>query len=242
MTGRGLVVFAAVAIAAALTACSSSPARPHSGTESASSPTPSASGVGSGSARSGQSGGLAAYRRIGGTAQGVSLEVPSSWKDVDFSQQTVKQALGIIGAGQGTIQTSLTQELDPLAKLRAVYAADVSSATGSPGHFITNINAYCSSSGISLAGSTGVAVIGRTWATELQQVGALNLTQTAVRLGGVAGVQSAYALSTASAGMLHAVQLQVLPKPGRACYVTLTAAGPVPPAALSEAISTIRYP
>jgi hypothetical protein len=231
MTGRVLAVLVTIALAVTLSACTGSPRSTGGKNASAAAATPGGSGQSH-----------PAYQRIGGSAQGVSLEVPGSWVTVNFSDQTVKQAIGILGAQGGSVDTSLTQELTPLAKLRAVYAADVSSGNSAPGHFVTNLNAYCSSSGISQSGSAGAAVIGRTWASELQQVGAQNLTQRPAQLGKTTGVQSSYTLSTSSAGTLHAVQLEVLPESGRACFVTVTAAGPVPATVLSRAISTIQYP
>jgi hypothetical protein len=227
MRGRVLAVFAAIGLAAALSSCSGPGGSPHSGA--------AAGRHASGSAES------AAYRRIGGRAQGVSVEVPSSWTSVDFSHQTVQQAIRVIGA-QGSTETALTQTLTPLARLHAAYAADVSSEKTAPGHFMTNLNGYCADSGISQTGSVGAAVIGRAWASELQQIGARDLTQTAAKLGTVAGVESSYTLSASTAGTLHAVQLQALPKPGQACFVTLTAAGQVPATVLAQAISSIQYP
>jgi hypothetical protein len=231
VTGRVLAALVTIGLAVTLSACTGS-SRSGGGKQAS-----AAAAAPGGSARS-----HAAYQRIGGAAQGVSLEVPGSWITVNFSDQTVKQAVGVLGGQGASVDTSLTQELTPLAKLHAVYAADVSSASTAPGHFATNLNAYCASSGISQAGSAGVAIIGRTWASELEQVGAQNLTQTAARLGKTAGVRSSYTLSTSSAGQLHAVQLEVLPESGRACFVTLTAAGPVPATVLSRAVATIQYP
>jgi hypothetical protein len=231
------MAFAAIGLAVAVSSCTSSGTKPQ--VRSGSEPFPHSSSTGAAAqAHSQPQGG---YQRIGSAAQGVSVEVPASWVAIDFSHQTVQEAIGLVGV-HGPGQTALTQQLDPLAKLRAVYAADISSANGSPGHSMTSLNAYCSSSGVSLTGSVGAAVIGRSWASQLQQGGAQDLSQTAATLGPVAGVQSSYTLSTASAGSLHAVQLEVLPKPGRACFVTLTAAGQVPGTVLDRAIATIQYP
>jgi hypothetical protein len=41
---------------------------------------------------------------------------------------------------------------------------------------------------------------------------------------------------------LHAAQLEVLPKPDRACFVTLTAAGQVPRDVLAHIARSVRYP
>jgi 4-hydroxy-3-methylbut-2-enyl diphosphate reductase IspH len=183
----------------------------------------------------------AGYQRIGGTAQGVSLDVPSSWVAVNFSQESLQQAIKLFGL-TGTTQSAFTQELEPLVKAHAVYAADIHDAGSSPGHFVTNINAYCSTSGVSQSGSAGVTALGQSWASQLQQLGAQNVTQTGAELGGVAGEESSYTLSASSTITLHATQLEVLPKAGQACYVTLTAAGSAPAAVLAEVISSIQYP
>lgn len=231
------MAFAAIGLAVAVSSCTSSGPKPQARSGSEALPRASSTRA-AGQADSPLKGG---YQRIGGAAQGVSVEVPASWVVVDLSRQTVQQAIGIVGV-RGAVQTALTQQLDPLAKLRAAYAADTGSGNGSPGHSMTSLNAYCSSSGVSLTGSVGAAVIGRSWASQLQQDGARNLSQTAAPLGPVAGVRSSYTLSTASAGAVHAVQLEVLPKPGRACFVTLTATGQVPGTVLARAIATIEYP
>ena len=67
-----------------------------------------------------------------------------------------------------------------------------------------------------------------------------DITQQDVEIGGVPGVQTSYTLSTSVAGTLHA-QLEVLPKPERGCFVTLTAGGPVPSAVLTVLASSVRY-
>jgi hypothetical protein len=230
---RYLIAFAAIGFTAAITSCTSS--GPQAQARSGSTPLPHSSSAGATAPV--QSRLQVGYQRIGSAAQGVSVEVPASWVAIDFSHQTVTQAVGIVGA-HGAQQAALIQQLDPLAKLRAVYAADVSP----PGQAATSLNAYCSSSGISLTGSVGAAVIGRSWATQLQQDGAQDLSQTAATLGSVAGVRSSYTLAAGSTGLVHAVQLEVLPRPGRACFVTLAAAGQVPGPVLAQVISTIQYP
>lgn len=177
---------------------------------------------------------------MGGAAQGISLDIPTSWVAVNFSKQSLQQAIKLFGL-TGSTQNVFTQELEPLVKAHAAYAADIKDAASAPGHFVTNINGYCASSGVKQTGSAGVTSLGQAWASQLQQLGAQNVTQTGVQLGGVAGEESSYTLSASSAITLHATQLEVLPKAGKACYVTLTAAGPVPSAVLAQAISSIEY-
>jgi hypothetical protein len=54
-------------------------------------------------------------------------------------------------------------------------------------------------------------------------------------------VQTSYALSTSGAGTLHAAQLEVLPAPERACFITLTAAGSLPTTVLAQIASSVQY-
>jgi hypothetical protein len=184
----------------------------------------------------------AGYRRVGGAAQGISIAIPHSWVTVNLAQQNLQQALKQIGL-KGVSQATLSQNLRALIKLRAVFAADLASAASSPGHFATNINAYCSSSGTSDTGSAGVPLLRQSAETELPQVlHAQHVIVSEVKIGGVPGVQVGYTLASTTSGMLHAAQLEVLPKPGRACFVTLTATGRLPSGVLSSAAATAQYP
>jgi hypothetical protein len=180
------------------------------------------------------------YQRIGGPGQGVSLDVPKSWVTVNFSQQSLQagiQKLGLHGVNQGT----LTQGLQALQKLHAVYAVDTRSIATSPGHFATNVNAYCTNSGLSESGAAGVSILRQSAVTQLQQLGVQNLSQADVTIGGVPGVQTSYTLSTSAAGTLRAAQLEVLPAPERACFITLTAAGSLPTTVLAQIASSVQY-
>jgi hypothetical protein len=230
MKGRVLAVCAAaVGLAALLSSCAGSAASSHP----SSSPKPHASATATPAVPAG-------YRRIGGPAQGISVDVPSSWVAVDFSQESLQQAIKQFGL-TGPTESIFSEELQPLVKVKAVYAADVHDAASLPGNFVTNINAYCSSSGTRKTGRAGVTALGPSWAAQIQQLGAQNLTQTGTKLGGVAGEESSYTLS-ASGITLDATQLEVLPKADRACYVTLTAAGQPPGPVLAVAIASIQYP
>ncbi len=230
---KGLIL-AACAAAVGLAACgggSPSPGKPASSPGHAS---PSATAASTSAALP------AGYHRIGGPAQGVSLGVPSSWVSVNFAQQTLQQAIEKLGI-HGLSQSTLTQDMQTLEKLHAAYAIDVSSIATSPRHYATNINAYCSTSGVTDTGSAGVALLRQSAASELQQVGATGLSQTDVQIGGVPGVQTAYSLSTSADGVLRGRQLEVLPKPDRVCYITLTGVR-APSSLLAQIAPTVQYP
>jgi hypothetical protein len=227
---------AAIGLAATVSACGGSA----STAQSAGSPTTRAPASASTAPTSASAAVPAGYQRIGGAAQGVSLAVPSSWVTVNFARQSMQGAIKKIGI-HGVSQATLTQDLQALLKLRAVYAVDIKSTVSSPGHFATNINGYCTSSGITESGSAGIAILRQSAATELQQIGAHNLTQTDAEVGGIPGVRTSYTLSTSGAGTLHAAQLEVLPKPDRACFITLTAAGHLPRGVLAHIAPSVRY-
>lgn len=181
-------------------------------------------------------------KRVGGAAQGISLAIPDSWVTVNLAQQNLQQALRQIGL-KGVSEATLSQNLQALIKLHAVFAVDLKSMARSPTHFATNINAYCSSSGTPDSGSAGVPLLRQAAESELPQVlHAQHVVVSDIDVGGVPGVTVAYTLISTSSGTLHAAQLEVLPKPGRACFVTLTASGPLPGAVLTTAAATARYP
>ena len=184
----------------------------------------------------------AGYQRLGGATQGISIAIPSSWATVNLAKLNLKQAVKQMGL-KGVSQATLSQNLQALIKLKAIFAADLKSVSSSPGHFATNINAYCSRSGTSQTGSAGVPLLRESAKEELPQVlHAQHITVTEVKIGGVPGVQVGYTLASTTSGTLHAAQLEVLPRHGRACFVTLTASGPLPSGVLRTAAATAQFP
>jgi hypothetical protein len=246
---KGSVLSAAVAaigLAALVSACghaasptSQPPSAPATSAPASASAPASPSTVPEGSALP-PGGTPAGYQRIGGPVQGLTVAVPSSWVTVNLGVQTLREAIRKVGLAGADLAT-LAQTLQALQKLHAVYAIDDSSVAGSPGSFATNVNAYCINSGLTDSGSASVPLVRRLAVTELQRLGAQNITQQDVEIGGVPGVQTSYTLSTSAAGTLHAAQLEVLPKPERGCFITLTAAGPLPSAVLSVLAPSVQY-
>ena len=247
MKGSFLAVSAAVGLAAAISACggsspSASPASPARSPGSQASPATSA-GLSPGASATGGATSPAAggYQRIGGSAQGVSLAIPSSWVTVDLAEMNVKQAekrMQIKGVSSETVDSSLQS----LKKLDGLMAEDGSSAASAPGHFATNLNAYCLASGVTETGSAGLSSLRQTITQEFQQdLHAQNIKIVDANLGGVPGLMTSYTVQSVSAGTLHATQLEVRPRAGRACYVTVTAAGQVPGTVVQAAESTMRY-
>jgi hypothetical protein len=231
MKGQVLAALAAVGLAVAVSSCSGSPApasSPSRHSPPASNPANAAPAP-------------AGYQRIGGAAQGIALDIPSSWVTVDFSQEGTQQAIKRLGL-TGAAATAFSQTMGPLVKEHAAYAADTKGAGTTPGHFVTNINAYCTPSGVTLTGSSAVAALKQSWASQMQQLGGRNVSQVGSQIGGVAGEETSYTLTATSSITLYATQVEVLPKSGTSCYFTLTAAGSMPTSVLDEVIATVQYP
>jgi hypothetical protein len=236
-------------LAATLAACSSStptsastPAAGASGSHATTSTAPASTAPASpASSAPAPTGVPAGYRRVGGSAQGVSFAVPSSWAAVNLAKETEQKAAQKLGL-QGISAQQLLQDMQALQKLHGVVVFDVKSAVDSPVHFATTLNAYCTSSGVTDTGSAALPLLRQEAAAGMQQIHADHVTQKDLTIGGVPGLQTSYTLSSSSAGTLDGAQLEVLPKPDRACFLTLTAAkGHFPSAVLPVAAATAIF-
>ena len=183
----------------------------------------------------------AGYQRVGGSAQGVSFAVPSSWAAVNLAKETVEQAAQKLGL-QGVSPAQLIQDMQSLQKLHGLIVVDVKSAVDSPRHFATTLNAYCTSSGVTDTGTAALPLLRQEAIAGMQQIHAGHISVKNVEVGGVPGLQTSYTLSSSSAGTLDGAQLEVLPKPDRACFLTLTAAqGQFPSAVLPVVAATAIF-
>jgi hypothetical protein len=253
VSSRGLALLAISGAAIALTSCSSSGGLAAGSTTSASASTPAsatapasapaAAGTSApASASSGPAGGNAqpaagtvpaGYKRVGGTAQGISLAIPAAWGDADLAQESVGTAADKL-AVPGVTADTLVKDMAQLEKVHAIFALDAAYAKTSKGHFARNLNAYCVASGLTESGSAGVADLKASAKSEFASV-ASDITQQDVQIGGVPGVETFYHLPSATVGTIYGSQLEVLPKSGRACFVTLTAITPQPNSAILAA-------
>ena len=141
----------------------------------------------------------------------------------------------------GVSVSTLVQEMESLQKQHAIFAADIASAVSDPYHFARNIDAFCSSSGITETGSAGVPFVEQATKAELSTI-ASHITQQDAEIGGVPGVETSYQISTKSDGTLRGWQLEVLPKPGKACFVSLSVSSSESPGNyLAVAEATAQY-
>jgi hypothetical protein len=216
---------AAIGLAAALAGCAgsaqttasaNSPAARASSSPASSSPA-TASPATASPASSAPAAVPAGYKRVSGPAQGISFAVPDSWGVVNLAQETVQRAAQRLKV-QGISAQQLLQDMQTLQKLHALFVFDLKSAVNSPEHFATNLDAYCISSGVTDTGTAGLPLLRQETLAAMQQI----LAGHDMEIGGIPGLRTTYTLSTA-AGTLKGQQLEVEPKPSRACFVTLTA-------------------
>jgi hypothetical protein len=226
-----------ICIAVAVASCSTAPGTVESGI-SPSSPSPAGSTVASPSAGSVPAG----YTRVGGAAQGISVAAPASWVAVNLARESIESAASRTGL-KGISANTLVQLMESLQKQHPVIVFDVKSAEDSPRDFARNLNAYCIVSGVDDVGAAGVPLLKTEAAAGFKKLNATNVTQRDLEIGGVPGVETSYQLNSSSAGTIYGSQLEVLPKPDKACFVTLTvvqgqSAGNI----LDVAAATARFP
>jgi hypothetical protein len=183
----------------------------------------------------------AGYKRVGDATQGISVAVPNAWVEINPAKQTMANAAKQLNL-PGVSASTLVQEAESLEKMHAIIAIDAASATTSPDHFTRNINAYCVTSGINDTGSAGVPFLQQAAKAQFSTI-ASHVTQQNAEIGGVPGVETSYQISTKTGTKIGAAQLEVLPKPDKACFVTLTYGSPRDEGNyLSVAAATAQFP
>lgn len=240
----GLALPVVIGMTVAVTSCGSAPAtvKPAApATLSASGSAASGSPAASSAASSSPAPVPAGYTRIGGAAQGISVAAPASWAVVDPTKDSIKNAASRLDL-KGVSADTLVQDLQTMQKLHGIMVVDAKSAVDDPNHFARNLNAYCSTSGVTDKGSAGVQLLRTGAAAEFQQMGATNVTQKDVVIGGVPGLETSYQLNSPNIGTLYGSQLEVLPKADDACFVTLSVDASEPAGnILSVAAATAQF-
>ena len=232
----GLALLAVTSIAITLTSCSSTGAG-KSGASAGGSASPAASTV----AKATSAAVPAGYKRVGGAAQGISVAIPASWVEVDLAKQTLESAANKLEV-PGISTSTLVQDMESLKKLHGIYALDVGSATSNPVHYVRTLNLYCGPSGVTDTGSAGVQFIEEVAKIQLSTY-ASHITQRSVQIGGVPGAETSYQLSSKTYGELDGSQLEVLPKPDQACFMTVTVRSPENAGSLlAVAAATAQFP
>lgn len=242
----GLAMAAAIGIGVAVTACGSSPGTVQptaSATQSASAASSSAAAspaAPSSAAASPAAAVPAGYTRVGGAAQGISIAAPTSWVAINLAKQSIQSAANSADL-KGISSAELVQDMTSLQKLHGVIVFDVKSATG--GHFARNLNAYCSPSGVTEQGASGVPLVSQEAAAEFKELNATHVAQRDLDVGGVPGVDTSYQISSSSEGTIYGSQLEVLPAANKICFVTVTVgAGETDASVISTAAATAQFP
>jgi hypothetical protein len=237
-----------IGIGVAVTACSSAattvkPAVTAQSSSAAAPASPAASPSGSGSAGSGSAGAVpAGYTRIGGAAQGISLAAPTSWVTLNPTKASLTAAADKAGV-RGLSAATLIQDMASIQKLHGVIVFDVKSAVDSPEHFVPNLNAYCSASGVTDVGAAGVPLIKSAAAAEFAKLGATHIVSQQLEVGGMTGVETTYQLDSPSEGTIYGSQLEVLPAQNKICFVTVTVGqGESDDGVVSTAAATAQFP
>jgi hypothetical protein len=179
---------------------------------------------------------------VGGAAQGISVAAPASWVSVNLATQSIQSAASNAHLS-GISASTLVQYAETLQKLHGVFVFDVKSAVDSPDRFVPNLNAYCGASGVTDVGAAAVPLLREGMPAEFEKAGGTHITQKDLEIGGVPGMETSYQLTSSTAGAIYGSQLEVLPKPDQACYVTVTvgegeSAGNI----LSVAAATAQFP
>jgi hypothetical protein len=160
-------------------------------------------------------------QRIGGTGQGISVEVPGSFSVLDLtSESTAVKSIAGLGL-TSAVAKPLVQQVVQSRPLHPAMAVD-STGTVAKAEFADTIIAYCEASGTALTGSRAVPAIKKELDAQFAGRQANGFSTFSMPVGAVPGLETTYSLNS-DAGPLAAGQLAVAPRPGKICFVTLTA-------------------
>jgi hypothetical protein len=234
---------AVIGIGMAVTACGGAPGtvKPSASATQSASATASGSTAASPAATASAVAVPAGYTRVGGAAQGISIAAPTSWAAMNLAKETIASAASKAGLS-GISAATLVQAMTSLQNLHAVIVYDVKDAVDSPNHVAPNLNAYCVNSGVTDVGAAGVPLIKTSAVAELGKLGATHITQQELEIGGVPGAETSYQVHSSSVGTIYGSQLEVLPKPEKLCFVTVTGNGESASSVVSTAAATAQFP
>jgi hypothetical protein len=160
---------------------------------------------------------------------------------INLAKETIKAAASKVGLS-GVSATMLVKDMTSLQNLHAVIVYNVKYAVDSPNHIAPNLNAYCVNSGVTDVGAAGVPLIKTSATAELGKLGATHISQQELEIGGVPGLETSYQIHSSSVGTIYGSQLEVLPKPEKLCFVTVTGNGESESSVVSTAATTAQFP
>jgi hypothetical protein len=184
------------------------------------------------------------YGRVGGAAEGISVAVPDSWVPVNLTQETAASAASRLGLFGKVTASEIAQAVEVWQQWHGIFVLDVKYGVANPEKFAPNLNAYCHASGTADVGADAVLLVKAAVVSVYEnKLGGTHLTQKDLTIGGVPGFETSYQLSTSKMGTVYQSQLVVLPKPGDACFVTVSVGAGVPAGnVISTAAATAQFP
>jgi hypothetical protein len=175
----------------------------------------------------------AGYQSVTSAAQHLTLAVPASWVVLDLSKLSITAALRRFSLGSVPSKT-MTADIETLAKKKALFVADLGSASKSPHQFTTNANAFCESTPL-LPGTGAASELDSGFRSEWESIGVtlLSLKNTTVNSNEVVVTMELRAPTSAGYALTE-VQVDTLTAQGKLCYLTMTTDQP------SAFLSTFR--
>jgi hypothetical protein len=172
--------------------------------------------------------------------------IPAGWKVADFSKETVTAAYTALRL-PGLTQKQFVSSFDSLAGVHGVAAMDTSNVKalgGEEGDVLPNLNAYCTSSGTSMSGSSALSSLRQAVSETVKEDLGTVTAQADTAVGGTPVVKTTYTPIPPAPGVSEqAVSIAAAPKPGQACYVYVTyPAAQIPGPVINTAISGISFP
>ncbi|MBO3752887.1 hypothetical protein J5X84_43140 [Streptosporangiaceae bacterium NEAU-GS5] len=156
------------------------------------------------------------FKRIGGSANGISVAVPEGWTTIDLSSDSdFASKLEKSGLSGSALQQAKAG-LEALKANKAIYATDPDSIKQSSNQFATNLNGFCQAS----VGASADALIEEA-KKQLASVNAQVSEAAEVPLGASKGVRIKYALPMAAV-TVKGTQYYVPSDKGKTCIVTLS--------------------
>jgi len=163
------------------------------------------------------------FQWVGNSSQGIWVAVPKSWVAIDLSRLTVRQALHTL---KGVSSATMRADLKTLKQHKALFVADLNSASASAHHFATNVNAFCNSEAIQ-PGPGAASIFDKALRNEYNTIHAhvVSLKNTQVSSTAVV-IQTKLTLQATAGYTLTELQTANITNHSKICEVTLSTDNP----------------
>jgi hypothetical protein len=163
------------------------------------------------------------FQWVGNSSQGIWVAVPKSWVAIDLSKLTVRQALHTL---KGVSSATMRADLRTLKQHKALFVADLNSASASAHHFATNVNAFCNNEVIQ-PGPGAASIFDKALRNEYNTIHAhvVSLKNTQVNSTAVV-IQTKLTLQATAGYTLTELQTANVTNHSKICEVTLSTDNP----------------